>query len=42
MSSLQQNWRKRQNRFCLEARGVSRELEGAGGGGRNDPNTVNI
>jgi hypothetical protein len=22
MSSLQQNWRKRQNKFCLEARGV--------------------
>jgi hypothetical protein len=22
MSTLQQNWRKRQNRFCLEERGV--------------------
>jgi hypothetical protein len=31
MSSLQQNWRKGQNRFCLEARGVGRK-------GRNDPN----
>jgi hypothetical protein len=30
MSSLQQNWRKGQNRFCLEAR---RE-EGEGGDGR--------
>jgi hypothetical protein len=24
MSSLQQNWRKGQNRFCLEARGAGR------------------
>jgi hypothetical protein len=31
MSSLQQNWRKGQNKFCLEARGV---------GVRNDPNNV--
>jgi hypothetical protein len=23
MSSLQQNWRKGQNRFCLEAKGVA-------------------
>jgi hypothetical protein len=30
MSSLQQNWRKGQNRFCLEVRGV----------GKNDPNNV--
>jgi hypothetical protein len=29
MSSLQQNWRRKQNRFCLEARGVG----GDGGGG---------
>jgi hypothetical protein len=29
MSSLQQNWRRGQNRLCLEARGV-----GGGGGGR--------
>jgi hypothetical protein len=40
MSSLQQNWRRRQNRLCLEARGV----EGQGGSGekegRNDPNNV--
>jgi hypothetical protein len=32
MSSLQQNWRKGQNRFCLEVRGVG-EREGAGGQG---------
>jgi hypothetical protein len=25
MSSLQQNWRKGQNRFCLEASGVGRK-----------------
>jgi hypothetical protein len=30
MSSLQQNWRKRQNRFFLEVRGVG----GEGGDGR--------
>jgi hypothetical protein len=29
MSSLQQNWKKVQNRFCLEARGVEEEREGA-------------
>jgi hypothetical protein len=27
MSSLQQNWRKGQNRFCLEARGERGEGE---------------
>jgi hypothetical protein len=32
MSSLQQNWREGQNRFCLEQRVV---LEG-----RNDPNKI--
>jgi hypothetical protein len=38
MSTLQQNWRKGQNRFCLEVR---REVErGRGAGGRNDPNNV--
>jgi hypothetical protein len=37
MSSLQQNWRKRPNRFCLE----EREWEEVGGGrGRNGPNNV--
>jgi hypothetical protein len=36
MSSLQQNWRKGQNTFCLEVREVRRrEREG-----RNDPNNV--
>jgi hypothetical protein len=33
LSSLQQNWRKGQNRFCLEARGeVKREGAGMGRG----------
>jgi hypothetical protein len=32
MSSLQQNWRRGQNRFCLEARRVG-EDEGVGGQG---------
>jgi hypothetical protein len=31
MSSLQQNWRKGQNRFCLEVRRVSGKREGAEG-----------
>jgi hypothetical protein len=39
MSSLQQNWRKGQYRFCLEARGLREKGEG-GGWGRNDPNNV--
>jgi hypothetical protein len=34
MSSLQENWRNRQNVFCLEVRGLGRI------GGRNDPNNV--
>jgi hypothetical protein len=32
MSSLQQNWRKGQNRFCLEARRMRGENEVAGVG----------
>jgi hypothetical protein len=28
MSSLQQNWRKGQNRLCLEVRGVGEKDEG--------------
>jgi hypothetical protein len=35
MSSLQQNWRKEQNRFSLEARGEGRRVRGLGIGGRN-------
>jgi hypothetical protein len=35
MSSLQQNWRKGQNRFCLEAEGDGEERERVGTGGRN-------
>jgi hypothetical protein len=37
MSSLQQNWRKRRRRFCLEVKGVGIE-----GWGRNHPNNVCI
>jgi hypothetical protein len=37
MLSLQQNWRRGQNRFCLEARGVSGGQEA---GGRDGPNNV--
>jgi hypothetical protein len=33
MSSLQQNWRKGQKRFCLEARGSWEERGGQGGSG---------
>jgi hypothetical protein len=41
MSSLQQNWRKGQNRFCLEAKGVGGQGRKWGGGwGRNDLNNV--
>jgi hypothetical protein len=39
MSSLQQNWRKGQNRFCLEGRGRGRG-RGQGARRRNDPNNV--
>jgi hypothetical protein len=38
MSSLQQNWRKGQNRFCLKVRGMVGGV--SGGGGRNEPNNV--
>jgi hypothetical protein len=33
MSSLQQNWRSRQNKFCLEVRGVweKEQIRGLGG-----------
>jgi hypothetical protein len=40
MSSLQQNWRRGQNRFCLEARGWGGIRRGWGAGGRNGPNNV--
>jgi hypothetical protein len=33
MSSLQQNWRKGQNRFYLEAKGMGGEVEGGRGQG---------
>jgi hypothetical protein len=40
MSSLQQNWRKGQNRFCLEARGVGGRKREWSAGRRNDPSNV--
>jgi hypothetical protein len=40
MSSRQQNWRKGQNRFCLEVRGVGGEGEGGEEGERNGLNNV--
>jgi hypothetical protein len=39
MSSLQQNWRKGQNRFSLKVMGVKEERRG-GSRVRNDPNNV--
>jgi hypothetical protein len=36
MSSLQQNWSKGQNRFCLEARGGGRERERKRAEGRGE------
>jgi hypothetical protein len=38
MSSLQKNWRKGQNRFCLELRWLGGRGQGAGG--RNGPSNV--
>jgi hypothetical protein len=40
MSSPQQNWRRRQNTFCLEVRRGWGEMAGLAGRGRNDPNNV--
>jgi hypothetical protein len=40
MSSLQQNWRKGQNRFCLEERGVGRKERRQEAGWRDGPNNV--
>jgi hypothetical protein len=40
MSTLQQNWRKGQNRFCLQVRRVGGERVEAGGRGENGPNNV--
>jgi hypothetical protein len=42
MFSLQQNWRKGKNRFCLEARGWRGEGGSGASGGRNDPNNEHI
>jgi hypothetical protein len=38
MSTLEQNWRKGQNMFCLEARGAGGR--GRGIGKRNGPNNI--
>jgi hypothetical protein len=42
MSSLQQNWRKGQKRFCLEVSegGGERRKRGPRAGVRNDPNNI--
>jgi hypothetical protein len=40
MFSLQQNWRRGQNRFCLEARGEGIKGWREGTGGRDGPNNV--
>jgi hypothetical protein len=40
MFSLQQNWRRRQNRFCLEVRSVGGKDRGQGAVGRDGPNNV--
>jgi hypothetical protein len=40
MSILQQYWRKGQNRFCLELRGIGERGKGKGTGRRNGPNNV--
>jgi hypothetical protein len=40
MSSLQQNWRKGQDRFCLELRRVGRRGKEWETWWRNDPNNV--
>jgi hypothetical protein len=39
MSSLQQNWRRRQNRLCMEAKRVGGREE-VGAEGRGSPNNV--
>jgi hypothetical protein len=40
MSTLQQHWRKGQNRFCLEIRGVRVDREGKGAVGEMGLNNV--
>jgi hypothetical protein len=40
MSTLQQNWRKGQNRLCLEVRGVGGRGKRWGAWGRDDSNNV--
>jgi hypothetical protein len=40
MSILQKDWRKEQNRFCMEVRGVRGKGRGWEARGRNDPKNV--
>jgi hypothetical protein len=40
MFSLQQNWKKGQNRFCLEARGLWEKEEGGGEKGGDMNQTI--
>jgi hypothetical protein len=40
MSILQQNWRKAQNMFCLEARGLRGRGMEQRAGGKDGPNNV--
>jgi hypothetical protein len=40
MSTLEQKWRKGQNRFCLEVKGVEGGEKGQGLERRNGPNNV--
>jgi hypothetical protein len=42
MTSLQQNWRRGQYRFCPEAKGVEGRGRGREEEGRNGPNNVCI
>jgi hypothetical protein len=42
MSTLQQNWRRGQNRFCLEVKWGGERGRRWGAGGRNGPNNVCI
>jgi hypothetical protein len=40
MFSLQQNWRRGQNRFCLKVKGRVRRGRGEGAEGRDGPNNL--
>jgi hypothetical protein len=40
MFSIQQNWRRGQNRFCLEVRGFGERRRVWGAAGRDGPNNI--